>query len=276
MDDVKLNFIVPVRHYKSIDNWDNVKLNLSRTLQSIAGQNDDNWHCYIVCNTNTELPAIGDKFTVVAEDFPYVKLPIKKDNPELYHDMIRMDKGLRVYAGFKKCKSSDFFMVVDYDDFVHQKLSSFVGNKMLTPDGASSVKGWLISRGYLYSGGNFALDNKNFDEICGTSNIVKVSFVQSFYNQDGALSVRHIKELLGSHRFIKHYMNESAMRYEYLPFYGAVYNVGISNSASQTASVLDSLLSLRNTLRAPRGALKRWLSLRFFSRSKKKEFTINL
>ncbi|HDG1679448.1 glycosyltransferase family A protein [Kluyvera ascorbata] len=276
MDNAKLNFIIPVRHYDSVNNWNSVKSNISRTLQSIAGQSYNNWHCYIVCNKGTDLPAIDDNFTVVTENFPYVTLPIKKDNPELYHDMIRMDKGMRVYAGFKKCKSSDFFMVVDYDDFVHQDLSLFVCNSTNVPDDIGLPQGWLISHGYLYSGGSFALRNKRFDEVCGTSNIVKVSFIESFYDQSGSLSDKHIKELLGSHRFIKYYMNERAMRYESLPFYGAVYNVGISNSASQTTSVLDSLLSLRNTLRAPRGALNRWLSLSYFSRVKRKKFTINL
>ena len=71
-------------------------------------------------------------------------------------------------------------------------------------------------------------------------------------------------------------MQEFGVRYDELPFYGAVYNVGISNSASQTASVLTSLLSFRKTLRSPRRALKLWLSLRLFSTALREKYNIRL
>lgn len=271
----KLNFIIPVRHYKSVRNWKSVKLNIEKTLFSISGQVSNNWHCYIVCNKGTDLPVVlSEKFSVIEQDFPLIELPEKIEDPDKYHDMIRMDKGLRVYEGFKKCSPTDYFMVVDYDDFIHQDLSLFVGEHIRTVNKDSSA-GWLLRRGYLYSGGYFALLNNRFDEVCGTSNIVSVSFVERFY-EDNKLPFKYIKELLGSHRFIKRYMQEFGARYDELPFYGAVYNVGIPNSASQTASVLTSLLSFRKTLRYPRRALKLWLSLRLFSSTLREKYNIRL
>lgn len=46
-----LNFLIPVKNHIDIKNWDIIKKNIQSTLISINNQSDNNWHCYIVCNT---------------------------------------------------------------------------------------------------------------------------------------------------------------------------------------------------------------------------------
>lgn len=277
MNEVKVNFVIPVRHYKSVRDWEEVKVNLDRTLKSISGQVGDNWHCFIICNAGTELPnsSANPKITVIEKEFVFFELPPKTDNPDYYHDLIRMDKGLRVYEALKMCDENDFFMVVDYDDFIHRDLSIYVNEHRVSNSSLVNPAGWLISEGFIYSGGCVALLNKRFDEICGTSNIVSVSFLKQFYDSNGTLPVKFIKELLGSHRFIKIYMNATGSAYNKLPFPGAVYNVGIVNSSSQSVSVLKGLFSLNKILNTPRTMLKLWLSLRLFSKKSRRLFNID-
>lgn len=276
MSDFAINFIIPVRHYRSVQDWQSVKTNLEHTLKSIFGQTNDNWHCYIICNRGTDLPksANHENVTVLESDFEFISLPNKSVDPEAYHDLIRKDKGARVYEALKYCKANDFFMVVDYGDFVHRELVEFI-NDRIKKNAGEYFYGWLIDVGYVYSGGNVALLNKAFDTICGTSNIVRVSFFEKFYDEYGNLPLLYIKELLGSHRYIKNYMSKAGYSYGSLPFPGAVYNVGISNSSSQTGSVVKEIFSFRKFLKMPRTMIKLWLSIRLFTTKSKRMFNIH-
>lgn len=267
MTTTKLNFIIPVRHHLSVKEWDFVKENMQRTFHSIKGQTNNKWHCYVVANIGADLPDMPDNFTRVDVDFPLNKLPAKGDDPDVYHDLVRLDKGLRVYEAVKRCDSDDFFMVVDYDDFVSNSLAEYVSRN-------SESSGWFISSGYLYSGGTLALKHRRFDDICGTSNIVKVAFLEKYYDHQGNLPVEQVKRLLGSHRFIKVDMKEMNLTYKPFPFSGAVYNVGIQGSTSQTPSILKNVFSLKLFFSNPLAAIKVLLRLRFFTPAVKKRFTI--
>ncbi|MDM7303568.1 hypothetical protein QUH53_25575, partial [Klebsiella quasipneumoniae subsp. similipneumoniae] len=89
------------------------------------------------------------------------------------------------------------------------------------------------------------------------------------------LPLLYIKELLGSHRYIKNYMSKAGYSYGSLPFPGAVYNVGISNSSSQTGSVVKEIFSFRKFLKMPRTMIKLWLSIRLFTTKSKRMFNIH-
>lgn len=255
MNDTKLNFIIPVRHYLSVKDWVSVKSNLSNTIYSINSQSASNWHCYIVANEGTDLPEVNENFTIINVSFPLNHLPDQTLDAQLFYDKVREDKGLRIYEAIKRCNKNDFFMVVDYDDFVNYTLADFVIKN-------ANKAGWFVSVGYLYSGGEFILKHKKFDEVCGTSNIVKVSFLEHYFGQDGQLPLDKIKELLGSHRFIKKYMNDLGYEYNSLPFPGAIYNIGIANSTSQTPSIIRRVFSLHKIIKKPFEFLESLLGLR--------------
>lgn len=267
MSATKLNFIIPVRHHLSVKDWRFVKENMQRTFHSIMGQTSNNWHCYVVANIGADLPALSEHFTRIDVEFPLNNLPKKDDDPDLYHELVRLDKGLRVYEAVKKCHRNDFFMVVDYDDFVSNALAEYVSRNR-------ESLGWFISSGYLYSGGALALKHRRFDDICGTSNIVKVAFLEHYYDEQGNLPVEQIKRLLGSHRFIKADSKATSLVYDPLPFPGAIYNVGIQGSTSQTPSILKGSFSLKLLFSNPLAAVKILLRLRLFTSTIKRKFTI--
>ncbi|WP_413723247.1 hypothetical protein ACL2XK_10825 [Sodalis sp. RH23] len=268
MSNMKLNFIIPVRHYLSVKDWDSVKSNLVDTIHSINGQSSSNWHCYIVANEGTDLPEVNEKFTIINVRFPLNNLPDKTRDIQLFYDKVREDKGLRVYEAVKHCNKNTFFMVVDYDDYVNSSITDFVVKDADKP-------GWFISMGYLYSGGGYLLKHNKFDEVCGTSNIVKVSFLDRYTSQDGQLPLDKIKELLGSHRFIKKYMNAEGYDYKALPFPGAIYNIGISSSTSQTPSIIRRVFSPKNIIKKPFDFINNIFNLRLIDEKIIRSFNFN-
>lgn len=262
-----LNFIIPVRDHSSIENWGIIKRNLANTLNSIRNQSDDNWHCYIVCNTGCDLPELpNNKFEVIYIDFKNDSR-VHSDVLKVKYDAIREDKGNRVYQALKRVVSSDHIMVVDYDDFVSSELSDFVNNNQ-------NNAGWYIAKGYYYSGGNYLLKEASFDTKCGTSNIIKASFIYKFLNTDNELPLDIIKELLGSHVFIKKYMRSSNTNFESLPFPGAIYNIGVSESTSGTGGIIHNFFNLKTLLTRPDRFIRRVFSIRFTTIKIKNSFCI--
>ncbi|WP_281083758.1 hypothetical protein [Klebsiella quasivariicola] len=261
-----LNFLIPVKNHADIKNWDNIKKNIQSTLISINNQSDNNWHCYIVCNTGCDLPALPDenKFTILFVDLNKMNVQ-KSAGLHFYYDAIREDKGQRLYTAFKKCNHDDFFMVVDYDDFIHKDISLYVNKHQ-------DQNGWYIDKGYFYSGGNVLIKTKKFDTKCGTSNILKVSLVYEFNNGQKELSISLIKELLGSHRFLKKYMVDKKKEFKNIPFYAALYNIGIPGSTSGTSGVMSNFFSLKVLIRRPDRFVRNFFNIRWFSSKKKKFF----
>lgn len=261
-----LNFIVPVRHHESVSDWASIKENIKLTFNSISKQEGINWHCYVIANRHANLPELPGNFTLVSVDFPLNKIDKETLSTDDYYDEIRRDKGSRIYEGLKKCSDDSFIMVVDYDDFVNVKLSRF-----LEENNTLSVVGYKINEGYLYSSGLFAIKDKNFDEMCGTSNIVKLSFIKSFY-VDGELPLVYVKRLLGSHKYIKHEARQRGFLYPDLPFPGAIYNVGIAQSTSQAPAVFLRYFTIRKLLSNPLRFINSIFKIRVYTSSLKKLF----
>ncbi|EPG3451825.1 hypothetical protein [Klebsiella oxytoca] len=261
-----LNFLIPVKNHAHINDWNNIKNNISSTLKSINNQSDNNWHCYIVCNFGCDLPELPDKnkFTVLFVDL-HKKNIQQSDGLKAYYDAIREDKGLRLYTALKRCNNDDFFMVVDYDDYVHKDISLYVNKH-------KDENGWFINKGYYYSGGNLLVKTNKFDMKCGTSNILKVSLVYEFNDGEKELPILLIKELLGSHRFLKQYMSEKKLKFKSFPFYAALYNIGLPGSTSGTMAIRNHFFSLSVLIRRPDRYIRNALNIRWFSSKKKNLF----
>lgn len=261
-----LNFIIPVRHQDSVEDWQCVKVNIEKTFRSLSRQKGKDWHCYVVANEGCDLPALPEQFTLVSVALPLKKLKINEMPLSKYYDEIRLDKGLRIYEGLKRCSDSSYFMVVDYDDYVHIDISQFVSKSF-----KSDVVGYKVYEGYLYSSGNLLVKDKNFDEMCGTSNIVKTSFI-NLYCIDGVLPVDSIKKLLGSHKFLKHEINSHRLVYANLPFPGAIYNVGIAQSTSQAPAVLMRYFTFKKLIKNPFKYFWSIFKIRILTNRIKKQF----
>ncbi len=121
-----ITFIIPIRHQLNAKNWSELRANLTQTVKSIANQDFDGWRAIIVANHGADLPPLPPGFTVERVDFPPNRLHEQGNaDKQSFYDAFRIDKGRRVLAGMLRAKPSDYFMIVDDDDFVSNRLSRF-------------------------------------------------------------------------------------------------------------------------------------------------------
>lgn len=262
-----LNFIVPIKDHSHVDDWSKIKINLSNTLASINNQEDDNWFCYLVCNQGCDLPTLpSEKFKVLEVDFKNDER-IKSNSLKIKYDAIREDKGKRVNEALTCCHQDDHIMVVDYDDFVSCKLSKYVSKN-------SSQVAFYISDGYYYSGGRIVVKDNKFNLKCGTSNIISVSFIRFYLDASGNLPLEVIKELLGSHVFLKRYMASRKFNFPRLPFTGAIYNIGVVNSTSGTSDILEHFFTKNIFFSRPDRWIRKLFCIRLLTKTIKSNFNI--
>ena len=69
-------------------------------------------------------------------------------------------------------------MVVDADDCINQNIAKFVEKNL-------DCDGWYIKKGYVYKEGKkyIYLNSKNFNDLCGTSIIVKYELAELLMNE---------------------------------------------------------------------------------------------
>ena len=149
------------------------------------------------------------------------------------YDSFRFDKGRRVLAGvLHLLATTDYFMFVDCDDFVHHGLADFVRKH----DGAN---GWYLKHGYIWNdGGEYLLKFQDYSELCGSSLIIRADLLAvpaTFSDADPD----YIKLMLGSHIANQEVLRNRNTPLAPLPFAGGVYRV----AHSQAHSLSDSLFS---------------------------------
>lgn len=238
-----LVFIIPVRHQKSISDWQAIKGYIAQTLASISAQTVPDWECVIVANEGTDLPTLPSKCRAMYVSLPLPNLPNRTDNLTAYYDTIREDKGQRIYYGMQEVSHDSHIMVVDFDDFVSCRLAELVINNQAVP-------GWNIEDGYVWSGGKWCYLQDNFHEVCGTSHIIRRD-LYGVLEQDGLLDIEAIKRRLGSHKFIHHDLAIEGHQLEVLPFPGAVYRIGNSQSTSGAGALFSTLTPMRDFIWHP-------------------------
>lgn len=241
-----LTFVIPVRHHKSIDDWQAVQDRLAVTVASVCAQELNNWQCAVVANEDSQLPNLPDAVSVVRVNLPYTPLP--NSGPagwtERRNEAVRADKGQRVLAGLIATQPTGHVMVVDYDDLVSRHLSSF-------PAAQPSANGWFIESGYAFDDGLFALRLSAFDESCGTSLLIHSRLLEIPAAVEEADPVK-VSRWLGSHRFSKGDFAAAGTPLAPIGFPGAMYRVGYRGNTSGTPSVYRKYLINRQMLKRPR------------------------
>lgn len=240
-----LTFIIPVRHQDNAKDWSALKANLEQTIASISGQDHDDWRALIVCNHGADLPPLPEKFEDVRVDFsPNLKHEREGHSTKDFYDAFRVDKGSRVLAGMLHARDSEYFMIVDDDDFVSAKITGFV-------DANRGASGWKITRGYVWGdGGDLVFKLDNFDKLCGTSLIIsKASY--GLPDSFEAASQQYIMDYLGSHVRIADILEDAGRPLSELPFRGAIYRVGHSGAHSQSRGLVRQNLLNRKTMMNP-------------------------
>ncbi len=262
-----MTFLIPVRHPANARDWSQLKSNLAQTVASIAAQTHGDWRGLIVANEGSDLPPLPDRFDVEWVHFPPNTLHARQAgvSEEDFLDAFRIDKGRRVLKGMLRARASQFFMIVDDDDFVSAHITQYAARH---PD----ANGWTVDHGYIWSdGGNLLLEHDQFNQICGTSLIVR-SALYGLPDRFEDASPDYIKSMLGSHVRLHHLLEQHGTPLQPLPIRGAIYRVGQSGSHSQAPKLLQKYFLNREAFRRPRQFLRRLSRLRVVTRSIRQDF----
>jgi len=251
MHDGSLSFIIPVRHQDSTEDWPTLKRHLAATLASVAAQTAPNWRCVVVANHGADLPTMPAKCEVVWVELPFERLLDPNVDLEGFRNGIRKDKGLRLLAGIQHLRPTGHVMQVDGDDWISPKLAELVS---IHP----AANGWYFDQAYVYAGGAILYKYpRDFFLFCGTSHIIRADLLLPQGVSEDEVDLQTVMTRLGSHVFIKRYLDEEDTPLSPLPFRGAGYRVGHGNSVTQSSALFDHLFRLPDALRHPRETLRR-------------------
>ncbi len=261
-----VTFIIPVRHPQNARDWGALTARLEQTLASVAGQSHPDWACVVVANTGASLPPLPDGISVARVDLPPNDIYDLAQHPrEVVYDAVRLDKGRRVLAGMQAAPDSRFFMVVDDDDLLSNAIVAHVARH-------PEAHGWFVEQGYLWDDdGRWFLRIRQFDELCGTSLIIRRDLYDLPASAETA-GIDWIKTMLGSHIRIKPILATRGTPLAPLPFPGAAYRVGSSGSHSQAPGIWRMKFRNRAALRNPRHLIGNLLRLRWVGRGLRREF----
>ncbi|MGV3710835.1 MAG: galactosyl transferase [Gemmatimonas sp.] len=261
-----LTFVIPVRHPDNSPDWLQLKAKLGQTVAAIAKQDHDAWRGVVVANEGADLPPLPEKFTVIRVDFPPNTIRLSGDaNRQAFFESIRADKGSRILAGMLATRDTDYFMVVDDDDFVSDRLAGFVAANHGAP-------GWSFHTAFVWGeGGNLLYRHPTFHKFCGTSHIVRADLFRlpaTFAEADLA----YIQRRLGSHIFIDEDLQNEGSPLAPLPFHGAVYRIGHSTASTKSHGVLQTFILKHEYKRQPWRAVREAMRLRWLTSDMKREF----
>jgi hypothetical protein len=240
-----LTFVIPVRHQDNARDWRQLKRNLAQTIESIASQDSDGWKCIIVANQGADLPRLPDNFFDIRVDFPPNPLHERGDASQEDHwKALRKDKGRRILAGMLAAGPMGHVMHVDDDDFVSNRLASFVAQH-------PQANGWYVRDGFLWSEGSRVLYRvSDFSKRSGTSHIIRSDLYELPATMNSA-SDDYISNMLGSHTFISEHLARMGTPLSPLPFLGAVYRTGHPGAHSRSPNIYRQFLIKKAFLRRP-------------------------
>jgi glycosyltransferase involved in cell wall biosynthesis len=266
MNDCVLTFIIPVRHPKNSPDWPGLKRRLTQTIRSIAGQDDSRWRAIIVANEGSDLPDLPDNFSVKPVHFPPNPMLEQGNNDrQAFLDVFRLDKGRRVLAGMLEADRSGHSMIVDDDDFVSCRLTSFVA-------GRTGGNGWYMQSGYLWGdGGKLLYEYADFWKFCGTSQIVRTALYELPACVDDA-DPDYIRRIFGSHIFLRDYLEARGSPLEPLPFLGAIYRIGHAGAHSKSSGLVRQVFLKREILKNPFKLAQRFSRLRLLDSEVRQQF----
>jgi glycosyltransferase involved in cell wall biosynthesis len=261
-----LTFVIPLRHPRNSTNWPALKRRLTDTVRSIAGQDDVRWRAIIVANEGSDLPPLPDKFKVKKVDFPPNPMFERGDNDlEAFRDTFRMDKGRRVLAGLLEADKTGYVMIVDDDDFVSCRLTSFVASHL-------GENGWYVRDGYIWGdGGRLIYEYADFSKFCGTSHIIRTALYELPRSVEAA-DPDYIRKICGSHIFIREHLEKRGDPLQPLPFIGAIYRVGHAGAHSKSRGLIKQIFINRETLKNPLKLLARLVRMRLLDADVRRHF----
>lgn len=266
MNHCVLTFVIPLRHPENSPDWPALKRRLAQTIRSISGQDDARWRAIIVANEGSDLPPLPGNFKLRQVRFPPNPMFEQGDNDrEAFLDSCRLDKGRRVLAGILEADRDGYSMVVDDDDFVSCRLTSFAASR-------PRDNGWYVQNGYIWGdGGKLIYEYADFSKFCGTSHIIRTALYELPASVDDA-DPEYIRRIFGSHVSIRGHLEARGTPLEPLPFVGAVYRVGHRGAHSRSPGLVRQVFLRREILKNPFKLAQRFSRLRLLDATVRHQF----
>lgn len=224
-----IDFIIPLRHPENMRDRPQAMSILRQTVHSVLNQPGSMRKISIVANPMDELAEFEPHCTIVPVDLP----------PNPHHDelrgrgdffkAVRLDKGLRLHAGLEGSQAVNV-MLLDDDDFVHERLSRFVA-------GQAHPNGWFVEKGYHWTEGSPYLYPQNvFHRLCGSCHVLRRDLLKQAINSYDD-QFEGIELMLGSHMHLIDRCAALGRPLLPLPFRAAIKRRGHSNAHSQTRAI---------------------------------------
>lgn len=246
MGDGSLTFAIPVRDPRGVEDWETVKRLMATTVASLFNADGPRPRVVVGASRGTDLPGMPADVEVVEVDLPYRPLP-DGEGPSRW-DAILVDKGLRLAHALAAARPLGHAMVVDYDDLVSTRLTSWVADH---PD----APGWFVDAGYLWDGGRVAsVLPTGFNDLCGTSLLIRGDLLRVPDHPDDPAQLDWIKSTLGSHKRWRGVFDLAD-----LGFPGAVYRVG---SGANVSGAIGHGRRVLRAARRPAGLVRHLRDLR--------------
>ena len=219
-----LVFIIPVKSPLISSDWSLCSRLFERCLKSVCNQTSVNFRVVVVCNEKPQttfgsphveyltvdfLPPISEKVS------PLIGLESPKE----------ADKAKKILVGIAHAKqlNPSHIMVVDADDCINQNIAKFVEENL-------GCDGWYIKKGYIYKEGKkyIYLNSKNFNDLCGTSIIIKYELAELLMNEG---------------KYYEHNATtlKNGTKLQVLPLIGGIYSVENQENYRMTPTAIKAL-----------------------------------
>lgn len=213
-------FITTVRHPATSLSYARIEALLKRTLCSVCNQTNGNFRVIVVCNQMPTNRMADDRISYLVTAEP----PIETNDNFL---RVRIDKGTKFALGLAAARDyrPQHIMFFDADDFVHCGIVEY-------SETHRTDFGWYVERGFVFDERTGLISPiSQFNEICGTSNIVSYDLVEprgilptsSRTQVLNTLGEDYVSLILGDHPFMVRYFAKRGNTLSPLPFNGAVY-----------------------------------------------------
>lgn len=218
-------FLIPVKSKQLSSDWVSFSKLVERTLGSVCQQTNDEFRVIVVCHEMPETNFFHENLEFITVDFEPPKL-IEGEN-DLNNSLKEKDKALKVKAGIETAKkyAPNFYMVVDSDDCISNKIANYVNGQV------AKAGGWYMKKGYFYKeGGRFAyLNTESFNRFCGTSLIINADRIEKMFIENPLLSFNHK-------------IDPQSLGLVSFPFPAALYSMGNGENHAMSTERMDGLL----------------------------------
>jgi len=216
-------FLIPLVSKKKAKSWDEVVLNLERTVQSINASESDNYLCLIAHDDKPD-SSIWQHKNVVSVQLPASSISA---NSSVKEDKARKIKAAASWLQINSSTAHHYLMFLDADDLIDSRLVRFVLEK-------GNKQGYSITDGYVLDLESNLIKTilDNFHQQCGSC------FIGYFRREELPLNYMDRTSVFSRIYDVKHKDHaNSAIRVgkniEKLPFPAVVYCINHINSAQQ-------------------------------------------